>query len=422
MASEDPPSGHPDDGPPKHLPTRGPVSLLRDSTFGPYFVGKLLSTGGVWVQNLAGAVLMFELTRSAFMVGLVSVAQFIPTLGLALWAGTLVDRFDRRKVLLAGRVISGVVIGTLAGLVLVLGTDGFGGEPVLLGGVFLAGIGWSISQPAGQAIIPALVPPADLEPALAVNAAAPSLARTLGPALGAGILLVGGPAVALLAAALAHLTFAAVLLFLRPRPYRRPQTRPSIWGGLAYLNQDRKAAALIIGVAMLAVGADPAITLTPSLADEMGGGDEIVGLFASAFGAGAVLFTLSFRALRRFLDLRVIGVSGFVVLSAGLVALAFSPNVGFGLAGFLVAGFGFMMATVALNTRIQRRVPEQLRGRVMALWGLAFLGSRPFAAMLNGSLADAVSIQAAVLATATLTLVASVLARVRYSDPATPAT
>jgi len=403
-------------------PPRGPVSLLRDRTFGPYFVGKLLSTSGVWVQNLAGAVLMFELTRSAFMVGLVSVAQFIPTLGLALWAGTLVDRFDRRKVLLAGRVISGVVIGTLAGLVLVLGPDGFGGEAVLLGSVFLAGIGWSISQPAGQAIIPALVPPVDLEPALAVNAAAPSLARTLGPALGAGILLIGGPAAAFLAAALAHLTFATILVFIRPRPYQRPRTRPSVWGGLAYLKQDRKAAALIVGVAMLAVGADPAITLTPSLAAEMGGGDEVVGLFASAFGVGAVLFTLTFRALRRFLDLRVIGMGGFFALAAGLYVLAFSPNVGFGLVGFLVAGFGFMMATVALNTRIQRRVPEQLRGRVMALWGLAFLGSRPFAAMLNGALADAVSIQAAVLVTATLTLLASVLARARYRDPVTPAT
>ena len=401
-------------------PTRGPVALLRDPTFGPYFVGKLLSTCGVWVQNLAAAVLMFELTRSAFMVGLVSVAQFVPTLFLALWAGALVDRFDRRLVLLGGRVVSGGLIGVLAGLLLARGTDGFGGEPVLLASILLAGVGWAVSNPAGQALIPALVPPADLEGALAVNAVAPSLARTLGPALGAGLLLLGGPSMAFVAAAAAHLTFAAILLVIRPRPFERPRTRPSVWGGVAYLREDPRAAALILGVATLAVGADPAITLTPSLADELGGGGEVVGLFASAFGVGAVLFTVGFRGLRRFLSLRGTGITGFYALSGGLLILAASSTVTGGVVGFLVAGFGFMMATVALNTRIQRRVPEELRGRVMALWGLAFLGSRPFAAMLNGALADGISIRVAVLATALLTLVSSTLARVRYPEPAPP--
>jgi MFS family permease len=397
-------------------PARGPAALLRDRTFGVYFGGKLVSSCGMWIQNLGSAVLMFELTRSAFMVGMVSVLQFLPAVLFALVAGALTDQFDRRKLLITGRTIAGGSVIVLAQLLTLLGTDGFGGPATLLLLVFIAGIGWTLSNPAQQALIPGLVPPRDLESALALNASAPSIARTVGPAIGAALLL-GGPMFTFWVGGLAHLAFAFVLLFIRARrPQLKPKERPNIWGGLHYLRGDRKAMALMIAVALVAIGADPIVTLSPSLAEQLGRGSEAVGLLASAFGLGAVLFTMSVRLVRKAIGLRMVGILGFWILATGLLVAAMGTHLWVALAGFGIAGIGFMMGSVTLNTRIQRRVPDEVRGRVMGLWGMAFLGSRPIGAALNGTLADTFSIRAALVVVAIMMVLASLLVRVRYGD------
>ena len=397
-------------------PPRGTGALLRDRNFAPFLAGKILSSCGIWVQNVAAAVLMFDLTRSAFMVGAVSMVQFIGNTVLAVWAGALTDRVDRRKLLMAGRVISGAAVGVLAVLVTVFGTDGFGGPPVLLAAVLVMGIGLAISSPAMQALVPALVKREDLEPALALSSTAPSIARTVGPAIGAGLLVVGGPALAFAVAAVAHWTYVGVLTFVRGRPTPKLKERPDLLGGVKYLLHDRNAGMLVLGVAALSVGADPIVTLTPSLADQFGNGGETVGVLATSFGVGSVAATMALRPLRRHVTLRLLGVGGFWVLAAGLLAVALVASVPAAVVGLFVAGLGFMMATVALNTRVQRRVPDELRGRVMALWAVAFLGFRPVAALLNGSVAELVSPQAAFAAAAVVTVAASLLARVSYEE------
>lgn len=385
-------------------------ALLRDRNFGPFMVGKIISSCGVWIGQIAAAVLMYDLTRSAFMVGAVSMVLFAGPLLLALWTGALVDRRDRRRLLMVGRGISALAAGVLA---LLLVGSGIGPQ-VLLVGAAVMGVGHAVSLPAMQALTPGLVPDEDLEQALAFASVAPSIARTVGPALGAGLLVLGGPALAFAVASLTHGFFVLILGWVRARPQRREDGRPSIFGGLRYLGNDRTTRLLMVAVAMMGFGADPVITLTPSLADRLGGGSELVGLFASVFGIGAVLVVVVFRRLRGLLTLRLVGVTGYLVVGVGLVVAAAVPSVPGAAAGFLINGAGFMMATVALTTRIQRRVPDELRGRVMALWGVAFLGSRPIAAPINGAVADLVSVQTAMLAAAAIVVAASLLARVRY--------
>lgn len=401
-------------------PGRSPWGLLRDPVLAPFLGGRLLFSCGLWVQNIAAAVLMFELTGSAFMVGTVSVLQFVGPLLLALWAGALTDRADRRKVLIAGTLLSATAVGFLALVVAALGTHGFGGPPVLLATIGVTGLGHALSSPAQQALVPALVPDEDLERALALNSAGPSIARAIGPALGAGLLVLGGPALAFGATATAYVAFVGILLVIRGRPQHPPRGRPRILGGLRYLVADRKAASLIMAIALVTFGADPVVTLTPSLAAQLGGGDQAVGAFASSFGLGAVILVVVFGRLRRLLNLRKVGVMGFWVLAAGLVLIAASPTFTLALPAFFLSGLGFMMATVALNTRVQRRVPDTLRGRVMALWAVAFTGSRPFAALLNGTVADTVSLDAALVTAALVVAGASLFARVTYAtaDPA----
>ena len=389
----------------------GIVALLVDRTFGPYFVGKVMSSCGIWIQNIAAAVLMFELTRSAFMVGLVSMVQFAGPLVLALWAGGLTDRFDRRRLLMIGRIVSCVAVGGLA-LALMVGTaTGTLGTTMLLVAVGVMGIGLAISNPAMQALVPALVERRSLEPALALNSAGGSIARTIGPAIGTGLLLLGGPALAFAAAALGHAIFAFSLGFLvRPVEVQvRPKERPPILGGLRYLSGDHRTRTMVLGVACLAFGTDPVVTLSPSLAADLGRGSETVGLFATAFGVGGVIGTAMLGPLRRLVELWLAALVGSVVVAVGFV-LPLAETVAMTVAGFFLAGGGLMISLIALNTEIQRRVPDEVRGRVMALWGVAWLGSRPFAALVNGSLGDFVSPSAALLATCGFVLMAGVLA------------
>lgn len=401
---------------PPTLGRSGP-QLLLDRNFGPFVAGKVLASSGTWIQQIAAAVLMFQLTRSAFLVGVATGLTFAGPLVLALWTGSLTDRYDRRMLLMVGRVISGAPVGLLAIAIIWRGMDGFGGVPVVLATAAAMGVGQALSVPAMQALTPALVPDEDLEQALAFSAIAPSIARAIGPAAGAALLYFSGPGGAFAAAALAHLTFVAVLSMITARPQVREATRPRLLGGLRYLWQTRAALLILGGVALLGFAADPVITLTPPLADRLGGGSQLVGVFAAVFGAGAVVIVLAFRSLRRVLSLRWVGVAGFVTASIGLAVTGLIHSPVAASIGFLLNGAGFMLATVALTSRIQRRVPDQLRGRVMALWGVAFLGSRPLAAPINGALADTFSVAVALLFVAVLVLAAAPLALARY-DPA----
>lgn len=391
-------------------------SLLADRNYGPFLFGKTLSSAAVWAQNMAAAVLMFELTRSAFMVGLVSTLQFLPTALLALYAGVLTDQFDRRRLLMLGRATSGIAMGGLALLIGVRGIEGFGGPPVLLFAMGISGVGWAIGAPSMQALIPAIVDLRDLEAALAANAAVPSIARSVGPVLGAGLLVLGGPPAAFAAASAGHLLLGLILVFIRTRPLERPKGRPKMFGGLAYLAEDRYVAALIVGVAFLNFGAEPVMTLSPSIADGLGEGAQTVGYLVSSFGVGAIFMTLVLRMVRSILTLRQTSHLGYLVAAGGLVVVALSTTLTGALAGFFVNGLGFMMATVAVNTRIQQRIPEVVRGRVMAIWSLAFLGLRPVAALTNGWMADEFGVRPAVLASAAIAVIAAQFTRVRSTD------
>jgi MFS family permease len=398
-------------------PPRSVSAVLRDRTVALFFGGKVVSSCGIWIQNVAAAVFMFELTGSALMVGTVSMVQFVAPLLLAIWAGALGDWMNRRKLLMLGRLISGGAVATLTLLLMMRGVDGFGGARVLLLTVLVMGVGLALSIPAMHALIPALVPPDDLETALALNAAAPSIARTVGPALGAGLLVVGGPALAFGVAAASHLFFAVVLAIIRPRDVSRPSSRPDVLGGVRYVLANRDVGLFLLGVGALGLGSDAVVTLAPSLAAELGGGAGLVGIIASMFGVGSGILTIALPRLRSRVGLRSLGFAGFWLLGAGLSAAAVARSSVPAVAGMTLAGGGFMLATVALTTMIQRQIPEDLRSRVMALWGVAFIGSRPFAALVNGSLAEFSSVRIALGIAAILTVLSAPLAgRTRSAD------
>jgi predicted MFS family arabinose efflux permease len=125
------------------------------------------------------------------------------------------------------------------------------------------------------------------------------------------------------------------------------------------------------------------------MADLFGAGDAVVGVFVGCFGGGAAITSLSLRRIRARLGLERLGVLGLTGFGAGMVVFALSPTPWFAGVALALAGCAFLCAITAVTTRMQRDVAEDVRGRVMALWGVAFLGSRPLAALLHGAVADA---------------------------------
>jgi MFS family permease len=391
--------------------------LLRDRTFGPFLVGKLISNCGTWFQNVAAGVVVFNLTGSAMLVGAVSAAQWIPSLVLSLWAGAITDRVDRRRLTLFGQLLCAAAAAGLAVWTGVVGVQGLPGPWPILGTAVLIGIGSAFSIPAMQALLPALVSPDDLDLAIALNSATFNIARAVGPALGATTLVALGAAATFGINAASYLMLVGALLIVRPRPTRlKAGVDRSIHAGMRYVRQDPTSALLLIGVTSLGFGTDPVNTLTPSLAHELGGGDRLVGLLVSAFGVGAVVATLVIGRLRRRWGQRALALAGLVGLSFSMLALSASPSAKTALAAITLAGIGFLLAMTALTTHLQQRVPEELRGRVMALWSIAFLGSRPIAALIDGTLADLLSPRWAIIVTALTPLAAALLLWRRRGD------
>lgn len=366
--------------------------LLLDRTFGPYLAGNALSSIGTWFQNLAASLLVYDLTRSTFMVGVVNFAQFVGALVLAPIAGSAADRFDRRHVLMVSQAVAAIVSGALAVLTLV----GEVTAPLLVASMALLGLALAFFAPSMLSMVPLLVPREDLDGALSINSASFNLARAVGPVLAAAVIdrLGYGPAFAINATTFA--IFVGLLATIRPRQAERaaPGTRPRLRDAVALVRETDVVVPLLVVVAVSSIAIDPVYTLTPELAiDVFGGTEQTTGLLVGAFGTGAVLTAIF--AARRLKAVRYLLGASLTTLAGGMGLLAVAPTLPVALLGLAIAGAGYLATLTRATTRIQNAVPDAQLGRVMALWSVCFIGSRPFVALVDGAVADWVSPRAA---------------------------
>lgn len=397
---------------PAGLSPRSNAALLTDANFFPWFWGNLASNSGNWLFNVTAAVVVFRLTGSALFVGLVSVAQFVPLALLSPWAGALSDRMDRRRLVLLGQILAAVFAAGLAVPVLVLGVDGLPGAwPVLIAALGL-GVGHAITGPAARSLVPALVDDVDLEAAVSLTELTFMMGRALGP-IGAGVLLVAvGPEIAFAVNAVSFLVLIGAVLCVHER---RGATVPashdgSVRAGFRYVRADRITLLLLCGGAAAGFAADPVITLGPPLADLLDGGDGLVAAMVSGFGIAAASVALLSARLQRLAGSHAIARTGMQLMAVGLLIASVAPAPVLAIIGFAVTGVGFVLAVTSFTTLLQRRVPDGLRGRVMALWGVAFIGNRPLAAVLDGAAADAVGPRLAMSLAVTVALLGAWLA------------
>ncbi|HSJ15106.1 MAG TPA: MFS transporter [Longimicrobiales bacterium] len=361
------------------------LRALRHRNFRLFTFGQSVSLVGTWMQQVAVGWLVYRLTNSPFLLGLVGFVSQGPGFLLAPFAGVLADRYDKHRIVIATQVLMMVQAFVLAGLVL-SGRVTIGWIVVLMA---LLGAASGFDIPARQSFLIEMVGEReDLPNAIALNSSIFNAARLVGPAMaGLAIALVGEGWVILLNGVSYIAVLASLLLMRVPR---RPRgSHGAVFGhmaeGFRYAFGFPPIRSILLMVATVSLLAVPYTVLLPVIAREtLGGGPETLGFLMSAIGLGALggaLF-LATRSTVRGLG-RVI-VLAALLFGAGLVGVALSRTLWLSLALLLLAGFGMMTQMASSNTVLQTIVEDDKRGRVMSLYTMAFVGTAPIGSLLAG--------------------------------------
>jgi MFS family permease len=348
-----------------------------------FLVGSAVSNLGTYIYNLASAVLMYRLTDSAFLVGAVVFSQFIGTLVLAPLAGGMADRFDRRRLLMLLQSLGAVPMALLA----VAEFLGKNNPTLLLVATLMVGLASALSSPARQALVPQLAPSEEVESLIAFHVTTFQVARAVGPLVGAVVIALWGMPTAIGINAVSFLIFVFALSRIHSAVHEKAKrVVGSFRGTLVTAWQDPSMRTFLLSIVAMSFATDPPATLAPTYVAMLGHSDAAAGLIMGAFGFGSLVVAAFFAtnlARSRY---------GFVGSMAGqflgVVLFAVSPNLVTALIALAIAGGGYVGALTRATGEIQRFAPEGSMGRYMAIWGVALLGSRPLAALIDGAAAE----------------------------------
>lgn len=365
---------------------------LRHRNFRLYWSGQVVSLIGTWMQSVSQPWLVLELGGSAFQVGTVIALQFAPALFLAPIGGVLADRFDKRSILLATQVMAMVQAATLFGLTFSGSIEIWHIQALAL----VLGVTSAFDMPVRQSFVAEVVPRGDLLQAIALNSASFNLARVVGPAVAGITLALFGSAFNF---GINTLTYSAVIgglllidgstLLRVPAPSVRPTMRQSLVEGVRYAASTPSVLWLLVLLGGMSVFAMNFQTLLPLFARftlELDAGGY--GALFAVMGLGSLLgsLILAFMGERRPRTRLILG-GGAAFLAAEIVlGLVRMPAVAYLVVA--VVGFASMLMVNTINASVQRSVPDELRGRVMALYVTVFAGSGPLGGLFAGSVAQ----------------------------------
>ncbi|TAL12928.1 MAG: MFS transporter [Nitrospirae bacterium] len=358
---------------------------LRHRNFALFFTGQGLSLCGTWMQSLAQAWLVYRLTGSPFLLGLVEFAGRAPILAFSLVGGLLADRWPRHRVMLATQVLSLVQAATLAALTL----SGHITIEWILALATLLGIINAVDVPVRQSFVGDLVPRADIPSAIGLNASAFNGARVIGPSVAGLLVVTVGEGLCFLLNALSYLIVIGCLAAMRVRKTARTAPAGAIRflaEGLRYAWHTPHVRALLALITVLSLAAVPYSTLLPVFAGEiLKTGANGLGLLMASTGVGALAgaFQIARRGTVRGLGSYIAG--AVVLYGAGLLALAYSTTLWISLPALVAVGFGMITSLAGTNTLLQSLAPDDLRGRVMSLYAMVALGFATFGSLLAGA-------------------------------------
>jgi len=386
------------------IQTSSPFPALRHRALRLFWIGSLISGCGVWMQNLALGWLLARMPHSSLLLGLYGFASLAPVLGLSFLGGTLADRADRRRILLATQfVLMFVALG--------LGALAYWGQInwwQMILAALLTGVALALNSPAYQALLPDLVPREDLAAAVALNSIQFNLARIIGHSLAGFAVAYIGEAGCFLLNALSYIAMIHALLSIRvASQHRRGDEIPFATRareGLTYLAARPDAIQLILTVACISLLGLPYFFLLPKFGRDVLGADaRALGWLTAAVSVGALVGGLLAPSVQRLAGDH--NRRGLLVCSGGafwLCLFGFSMSRNYWLSVGLLTGLGFWLVVTitTVATVLQSTTPTQMRGRVMSVHGIAVNGMAPIGAFLVGAAAEKSSAPIAVAAAA----------------------
>ncbi len=376
-----------------------------------YFVGQGISMLGTWIQNIAMGWLVYRLTGSALLLGSVVFALQVPSLFITPFAGVLVDRFDRRRVLIISQVLPMITSFVLAALVI--------GNKITVGNILalaiVNGVILALDTPFRQAFVADLVTdPKDLGNAIALNSTQYNLARFVGPPIGGVLIVIFGEGWCFFINGLSFGASLVALLIIKTKFVRRNTSEASLIGqlleGIKYSWNFKPIRYLLRLVGFGGFFGLPFQALLPVFASDVLQGDaRTLGFLTGSLGSGALAGALFLASRKNLLRIPKLAFRTSLIFAIGLIVFALSPYEALSMASLVVVGFGMIVFFNATNTLIQSLADIDKRGRVVSLYTLSFLGVTPLGSLVAGALADYIGVPFTVLAFSFLCLVSSFL-------------
>ncbi|HEX6558892.1 MAG TPA: MFS transporter [Longimicrobiales bacterium] len=368
------------------------LRALRHRNFRLFTIGQSISLIGNWMQQLAMGWLVYRLTNSAFLLGLVAFGAQGPTFILAPFAGVLADRSNRHRIVVATQVLM-MVQATVLTVLVITGAVRF--WHVLVLSAFFGAVS-AFDIPARQAFLLQMVESReDLPNAIALNSSMFNGARLIGPAFAGLMIARFGEGIAFLSNAVSYLAVIAALLAMRIPPQARRHDAANLFStlreGFRYAFDFAPIRDVLALVAVVALFGVPFTVLMPVFAVNVLHGDaKTLGLLMSATGLGALSGALYLAARENVRGLSRVITGAAIVFGASLAGFAISRSLGISLLLLVTAGFGMMVQMAASNTFLQTVVEDDKRGRIMSLYTMAYIGVAPIGSLLAGAAAERV--------------------------------
>lgn len=366
--------------------SHGPFRALRHKFFRWFWLGQCASLTGSWMQGVAQRWLVYELTHSEALLGIVNALTALPVAVLAPFSGAVADRLEKRRILIGVQITAASVAATLW---LLTATDWVRVWHIM---VLALGLGFvrAFDVPTRHSFWVELVGKNDLMSAITLNSAAVNLSRILGPSVAGIVIAKVGTATCFLINALSFLPPMLVLLFMPATPVAIRQ-REALWEslqeGLHYLRTHKTVLRLLLLVGAWSLLGGQFDVLLPALADKaFGVKAEGYGFFVAGMGLGAIAGAIIAASLEQHQRRGRIVLIGSVLAVMGLASLAVVKAFPFALLTLALIGLGMVMQNATCNTLIQSLVPDNLRGRTMGVYSFMFIGLAPLGSLFYGFL------------------------------------
>jgi predicted MFS family arabinose efflux permease len=379
-----------------------------------YASGNFISLVGTWLQRIAVGWLAWQLTHSGTWLGLVAFADLFPTVVVSPFAGAVADRRDRLSVIMATQVASVVQAMLLAVLVWTGSIEIWS----LFFLTLLLGVFGAFNQPARLALIPSLVDRTVLPSAVAINSISFNAARFIGPAAAGIIIAEGSIALAFAVNAFTYLAFMAALMGVKVKPEKSGSSGRTLFGasldGYRYAARHPGIGSILLLVTAVSVFTRGFVELLPGFADEVfGRGAQGLAWLTAMIGLGAVAGGLWMVRRQGLEGLTRLVVATTLLMSVSLLAFTLTDIYWLALPCLFVTGTGMVLTGIAAQTLVQYAVVAEMRGRIMALYGMIFRGGPAVGSLVMGLLSSQFGLRAPVAGGALLCILAWLWARLR---------